>query len=67
MLFKYLHRVPGKLVQDDGVLGLVEGTRDVLDEETERLLFLLCCHWMPLGALGGYEYGVASKAAPSFT
>jgi hypothetical protein len=47
VLFKYLHRVARKLVQNNGILGLVKGTGDVLNEETESLLFLLCCHLMP--------------------
>lgn len=28
----YLHRMPCKLVHDDGVFGLIERTRDVLHE-----------------------------------
>jgi hypothetical protein len=48
-MFKYLHRMPGKLVKDDSVFRLVKGTGDVLNEQTESLLFLLGCHLGPRG------------------
>jgi hypothetical protein len=38
-----------KLVHNDCELGLVEGTGDMLNEETECLLFLLCRHEGPRG------------------
>ena len=44
LLCKYLHRVPSKLVQDDDILWLVKSTCDVLNEETECLLFFLRGH-----------------------
>lgn len=44
LLCKHLHGVPGKLVQDYGEFSLVKSACDVLNEETESLLFLLRCH-----------------------
>ena len=44
LLCKYLHRVPSKLVQDDDIFWLVKSTCDVLNEETECLLFFLRGH-----------------------
>ena len=41
---RYLHRVPGKLVHNDGVLGLVKSSGDMLDEETKCLLVFLSRH-----------------------
>jgi hypothetical protein len=41
----YLHRVPGKLVHYDGVLWLVKGSGDMLDEETKCFLVFLGRHW----------------------
>ena len=43
-MFKYLHRVTGKLVHDDGVLGLVKCPGDMLNKETQYLLILLSRH-----------------------
>lgn len=36
--------MPCKLVHNYGVLRLVEGAGDLLNEKTECLLVLLCCH-----------------------
>ena len=44
LLCKYLHRVSSKLIQDDGIFWFVKSTCDVLNEETECLLFFLCGH-----------------------
>lgn len=44
LLCKYLHRVPSKLVQEDGIFWLVKSTCDMLNEETERLPFFLRGH-----------------------
>lgn len=40
----YLHRVPCELVHYDREFRLVEGSRDVLDEEAEGVLVLLRGH-----------------------
>lgn len=40
----YLHRMTSKLVQDDDIFWLVKPTCDVLNEETECLLFFLGGH-----------------------
>jgi len=40
----YLHRMPCKLVHDDGVFGLIERARDVLHKQTQRLLIVLRRH-----------------------
>ena len=40
----YLHRMPCKLVHDDGVFGLIERARDVLNKQTQRLLIVLRRH-----------------------
>ena len=42
---RYLHRVPCELVHNDRELWLVEGSRDVLDEEAEGVLILLGGHF----------------------
>ena len=41
----YLHRIPRKLVHDNREFWLVKSSRDVLDEETEGVLFLLRGHF----------------------
>jgi hypothetical protein len=40
--------MPGKHIHHDGVLGFVKSARDVLNEKTEGLLFLLCRHVLPI-------------------
>ena len=52
--------MPRKLVHDDGVLGLVERSGDVLHEQTQRFLVFLCCHW----TLCGLSQNLA-KVAPA--
>ena len=41
----YLHRIPRELVHDDREFRLIKGSRDILDEETEGVLILLCGHF----------------------
>jgi len=48
----YLHRVPRELVHDDCEFRLVKGSRDILDEETEGILILLCGHFGEGGRCG---------------